>query len=146
MRRLIALAATLTVAGCGAEEPAPEPPPPPPPPTFTDFAGHWNMVTRLEGVADSVPSVMTSRPDGGGWMLNLEGRDSIPMRASLSGDSLVLISEPYQSVLRERVTVQVRTASVLVNGAMQGKLVATYNYPDSQQVVVGTVSGTRVQH
>ena len=146
MRRPIALAVTLAIAGCGADEPAPEPPPPPPPPTFTDFAGHWNVVSRLEGVADSVPSVMTSRPDGGGWMLSLEDRDSIPMRASLSGDSLVLLSEPYQSVLRERVTVQVRTASVLVNGELQGKLVATYNYPDSQQVVVGTISGTRAQH
>jgi hypothetical protein len=146
MRRPIALAATLALAGCGAEEPAPEPAPPPPPPSFTDFAGHWNVISRLEGAADSVPSVMTSRPDGGGWMLSLEDRDSIPMRASLSGDSLVLLSAPYQSVLRERVTVQVRTASVLVNGALQGRLVATYNYPDSQQVVVGTISGTRAQH
>jgi hypothetical protein len=146
MHRPAALTAVLALAACGAKEPPPEPPPPPPPPTFTDFAGHWNVVSHLDGVADSVPSVLTSRPDGGGWMLNLEGRDSIPMRGSMSGDSLVLLSEPYQSVVRERVTVQVRTASVLVNGAMQGRLVATYNYPDSQQVVTGTITGSRAQH
>lgn len=142
MRRMILLAATVALAGCGAEEPAPAPPPPPSP-TFTGFAGHWMVVSNLEGVADSVPSQLTSRPDGGGWMLSLEDRDSIPMRASLSGDSLVLLSDPYQSVLRSNVTVQVRTAAVLVDGGLVGKLVATYNNPDSQQVVVGTLHGHR---
>jgi hypothetical protein len=64
----------------------------------------------------------------------------------MSGDSLVLLSEPYQSILRRNVTVQVRTAVVLVDGSLMGKLIATYNYPDSQQVVAGTLSGTRAQH
>jgi hypothetical protein len=142
MRRLIALPATLLLAGCGAEEPPPEPPPPPPP-TYTDFAGHWIVVNNLEGVADSIPSEIHSRPDGGGWMLSLEGRDSIPMRASMEGDSLVLLSEQYESVLRRNVVVQVRTASVLTEGGLVGKVVATYNYPDSQQVVTGTLQGRR---
>ena len=142
MRRPIALVATLGLASCGGEEPAPAPPPPPPP-TFADFAGHWAVVNRLEGVADSVPSELTSRPEGGGWMLSLEDRDSIPMRVSMSGDSLVLLSEPYQSVLRRNVVVQVRTAAVLADGGLVGRLVATYNYPDSQQVVVGTLHGHR---
>jgi hypothetical protein len=104
------------------------------------------VVNTLEGVTDPVPSDMTSRPDGGGWMLSLADRDSIPMRGSMSGDSLVLLSEPYQSILRRNVTVQVRTAVVLVDGSLMGKLIATYNYPDSQQVVAGTLSGTRAQH
>ena len=58
----------------------------------------------------------------------------------------MLISEPYESVLRDNVTVQARSAVVLVNGALSGRIVATYNYPDSQQVAVGTLSGTRAQH
>jgi hypothetical protein len=141
MRHLVLLSCASLLAGCAAEEPAPEPPPPPP--TYADFAGHWSVVNRLEGVADSVPSQLHSRPDGGGWMMTLEGRDSIPMQASMSGDSLVLLSERYESILRRGVVVQVRTAGVLADGSLMGKLVATYNYPDSQQVVVGTFHAHR---
>jgi hypothetical protein len=97
----------------------------------------------LEGTADPVASRLISRPDGGGWMLSLEGRDSIPMRASLSGDSLILLSDQYESILRPKVVVQVRTAAVLADAGLVGKVVATYNYPDSQQVVVGTMHAHR---
>lgn len=142
MRRLALFPFLLLSAGC-ADEPPPEPPPPPPPPSFTDFAGHWMLVSRLEGLSDSVPSEIHSRPDGGGWVLSLEGRDSIPMRVSMSGDSLVLLSDPYQSVLQRNVVVQVRTAGVLTDSGLVGKLVATYNHPDSQQIVVGTFRGRR---
>ncbi len=101
------------------------------------------VVNRLEGVADSVPSELRGNPDGTGWFMRLAGRDSIPMTASLRGDSLVLLSEKYRSILRDNVIVQVRTASVLADGGLTGKLVATYDYPDSQQVVIGTLGGTR---
>ncbi|HRP08684.1 MAG TPA: hypothetical protein PLL69_09360 [Gemmatimonadales bacterium] len=142
MRHLFALATATVVTSCGSEEPPPAPPPPPP--TYADFAGDWAVVSTLEGVADPVSSQLQNRPDGGGWMMSLEGRDSIPMRASMSGDSLVLLSEPYRSVLRREVTVQVRTASVLADGGIAGRLIATYDYPDSQQVVAGTIRGQRV--
>jgi hypothetical protein len=75
--------------------------------------------------------------------MTLDGRDPVPMRVSLVGDSLVLISEPYESILRENVQVQVRTAAVLTDGGLDGKLIATYNSPDGQQVVMGTIRATR---
>lgn len=143
MPRLAALSALILLAGCGSDAPPAEPPPPPPPPSFTDFAGDWTATISLEGVADSIPVALQSRPDGGGWVMSLEGRDSIPMRASMSGDSLVLLSEQYQSILRKDVVVQARTASVMADGGIVGKVVAIYNYPDSQQVVVGTLHGHR---
>jgi hypothetical protein len=143
MRPVHALLALAFATGCAAEEPPPEPPPPPPPPSFADFGGHWMVVNNLEGLADSVPSELRGNPDGTGWYMSLEGRDSIGMRASIQGDSLVLLSEKYESILRENVIVQVRTASVLSDGTLSGRLVATYDYPDSQQVVVGTLRGTR---
>ena len=73
---------------------------------------------RFVGLPDVTPlnemlvREMTSRADGSGWILSLAGRDSILMSASMSGDSLVLLSDPFESVLRDKVTVQARTATV----------------------------------
>jgi hypothetical protein len=39
--------------------------------------------------------------------------------------------------------VTTRTASVLANGAMAGNMVATYKTPKGEEVVVGTVTGTK---
>jgi hypothetical protein len=145
MRRLALFSPFALLIACAAEEPPP-PPPPPPPPTFTDFAGHWMATVRFDDATDSVQSQMVSRPDGGGWMLVFPNRDSIPMRGSMSGDSLVLLSEPYESVLQRGVTVQARSAVVLTPAGFQGRIVATYNHPDSQQVRVGAITGSRAPH
>ena len=140
MRQMIGLL-LLPLAACG--ETAEPPPPPPPPPTYADFAGSWDAMTTLDGTPDPVPSRLASTPQGGGWTMTLEGREPVPMRVSMIGDSLVLISDPYESILRDNVQVQVRTAAVLTDDGMGGKLIATYNSPDGQEVVMGTIRATR---
>ncbi len=142
MRYLRGCPILVLVLACAKEAPPP-PPPPPPPPTYMDYAGTWEGAATMTGTETPVPLRLTSTPEGGGWRMLLAGRDSIPMRVSLLGDSLVLLSEPYQSVLRAKVTVQVRTAAVLVDGAMEGKVIATYASPDGQEVVLGTIRATR---
>jgi hypothetical protein len=145
MRRLCGCPLLVLALACSAKAPdAPPAPPPPPPPTYADFAGTWDAVNTLEGTADPVLSRITSTPAGGGWTMKLDGRDPVPMRASLKGDSLILLSEPYQSVLRKNVVTQVRTAAVLKEGVMEGRLVATYNAAAGQELVTGTVRATRV--
>jgi len=130
---------------CGTKAPdAPPEPPPPPAPTYADFGGTWDAVNTLEGTADPVVSRLSSTAAGGGWTMKLERRDPVPMRASLSGDSLVLLSEPYSSVLRQNVVVQLRAAAVLKDGMMEGRLVATYSAPSGQELVTGTLHATRV--
>jgi len=99
-------------------------------PTVADFVGTWNTTVVLEGTADPVPAVLNSSPDGSAWTLNLQGRDPIAATASMSGDSLVTNSEPYPSILRDGVTVTVRTAGVIRDGDMVGKVVATYQTAD----------------
>lgn len=141
MRQMTGLLMLLPLAACG--KPAEPPPPPPPPPTYADFAGTWDAVTTLDGTPDPVTSRLASTPQGGGWTMTFDAREPVPMRVSMVGDSLILISEPYESVVRAKVQVQVRTAAVLVEGGMAGKVIATYNSPDGQEVVMGTIRGSR---
>lgn len=112
-------------------------------PAIADFAGTWNSTVVLEGTADPVPAVLNSSPDGTAWTLNLQGRDPISATVSMSGDSLITVSEPYPSVLRDGVTVTVRTAAVMRDGDLVGKVMATYQTPDGNEVVNGTIRGTR---
>lgn len=141
MRHPVRLLLLLPLAACG-EAPEP-PPPPPPPPTYADFAGAWDGLSTMTGTPDPVPARFASTPQGGGWTMTFEGRDPVAMRVSLAGDSLILVSEPYASVLRDNVQVQVRVAAVLQDGALAGKVIATYDTPDGQEVVMGTLQATR---
>ena len=142
MRRLVPTLAFAFLAGC-AGEPEPEPPPPPPAPTVADFAGTWSATNILEGTPDPVPSQLIGGDTGADWVMVLESRDPIPLSVSMQGDSLVVVSQPYESVLRTGVIVTVRAAGVLQDGQMVGKLVATYDTAEGQELVTGTFTATR---
>lgn len=111
--------------------------------TVTDFAGTWQTMAMLEGTPDPVPTTMTGSADGSEWMMMLEGRDPVALTASISGDSLILVSDTYESVLRDGVTVSTRTAGVLRDGQIVGKMIATYQTPEGEEVVTGTFESTR---
>ncbi|MFN2315237.1 MAG: hypothetical protein ABR551_08075 [Gemmatimonadales bacterium] len=141
------LVAALLMACAPAEE-APEvveAPPPPAGPTLADFAGTWQNSAMLEGQTAPVPSTWTGTAGGTDWTMSLEGRPNVPVQASVVGDSLIVVSSEYESVLRPGVMVRVRSASVLQNGALVGNMVATYRTPQGDQAVRGTITGTRIQ-
>lgn len=141
MRVLPSLLVVVFLVACGPSEREGAPDPGP---TIADFAGTWQNTVRLEGVADPVPSRITGSADGGDWLLLLEGRDPIPLHVSISGDSLIAESEEYESILRPGVASWVRTAGVLEDGRLVGNVTATYRTPAGEEVVRGTIQGTRV--
>ena len=112
-------------------------------PTPAAFAGRWEAMAMLEGTPDPVPVVLEGSADGMTWTMVLQDRDPMALEVSMSGDSLIMESGQYESVLRDRVMVQIRTAGVLQGGQMLGKIVATYSTPDGEQVVPGTIEGVR---
>ena len=111
-------------------------------PTVADFAGTWNIASVLEGTPDTVKSTITTSADGT-CSLTLEGRPNVSCTASISGDSLVIQTAEYESVLRKGVMVTVRTAGVMSGGMLTGRLVSTYKTPSGDQMVNGTYTGTR---
>ena len=141
MRPVATLLTVALLAACTPKEEAP--PPPPASPTLADFAGTWNVASVLEGTPDTVKSTMTGTADAASWTMSLEGRPNIPVTVSVVGDSLIGQSAEYESILRAGVMVTVRTASVMSNGALAGYLVATYKTPTGEQVVKGTMTGTK---
>lgn len=144
MRSVSAALVTALLVACGpAEEPVPEAPAPPPAPTVADFAGTWQNSATLTGVADPVPSTMTGTAAGTDWTMSLEGRPAIPMTVSIVGDSLVAVSAEYESILRPGVMVTTRTAAVLHDGMLMGNITATYRTATGEEVVTGTITGTR---
>lgn len=138
MRALPAvLTAALLMACAPAEEAAPAGP------TLADFAGTWQNQAILEGQTDPVLSTMSGSATGEDWTMTLEGRPPVTLIPSVVGDSLITVSSEYESVLRPGVMVSVRTASVLRDGMLQGVLTATYRTAEGEQVVPGTITGTR---
>lgn len=141
MRKVSTLLGVVLLAACGPaeeEEPAGL--------TLTDVAGTWQNVAMLNGVENPVSSTMTGTASGSNWTMTLEGRPNIPMQVSIVGDSLIAITDEYESVLRDGVMVTVRTASVLQNGELVGNLVATYRTEDGTEEVTGTMRGTRTSN
>lgn len=111
-------------------------------PSVADFAGTWNGEAMVDGTPNLVKSVVTLGADGSGTM-TLEGRSAIPVTVSMSGDSLVVVSAEYESVLRPGVMVTTRVAQVRVDGMMKGNMIATYKMPDGPTEVKGTWSSTK---
>lgn len=112
--------------------------------TPASFAGTWQSEAKLEGVEKPVPSTLSGSADGNTWTISLEGRPNIPAMASMSGDSLVLQSAEYESVLRKGVMVTTRTASVMSdNNMLMGNMTATYKTAAGSEVVKGTIMSTR---
>jgi hypothetical protein len=98
----------------------------------------------LEGVDEPVQSTMTGSASGDDWTMSLEGRPAIPVQVSVQGDSLIAVSDEYESILRPGVMTTVRTASVLEGDMLMGTIVATYRTPEGDERVAGTLHGTRV--
>jgi hypothetical protein len=146
MRFLTTLLIVAVAACAPADQPAEEAADQPSGPTLADFAGTWQSMATLEGVEDPVPTTMSGSADGSDWTMTLEGRPDIAVHVAVVGDSLIAETEEYESVLREGVMVQVRTASVLSDGMLMGHLVATYKTAEGDEIVMGTLEGTREQY
>jgi hypothetical protein len=147
MRASPTLLCALLLVACGApdEEPAAEAEAVAEAPSVADFAGTWSNVATLEGVEEPVPTTLSGSATGDDWTMSLAGRDNIPVRVHMSGDSLIGQSEEYESILRPGVMVDVRTASVLRDGELVGNLLAIYRSANGEEQVRGTIRGTRLQ-
>ena len=73
----------------------------------------------------------------------LPGRPPTPMRVTVDGDSIMTAAGPFESVLRPGTQVSTNGVLRLVNGMLNGTLVAHYVTAGSDSVVRLRTEGTR---
>ena len=95
--------------------------------SLASLAGNWTQVTR-DAKTDSVvvTSEVTATADPAGWTLTLPNRPPQPLRVTVDGDSLLVASGPYESVLRKGVQVTTNSVFRLQGDKLVGTTVAHY--------------------
>lgn len=113
-----------------------------------EMAGTWTMHTMGE-TSDSVLTTasLSGSSDPSSWTLTLPDRAPIPLQVvEVSGDSVVMESGSFESVLRPGTTVtSVRMVSRLQNGELMGTLVARYAVTTADSIFRGRLHGVRAQ-
>ena len=111
--------------------------------SLASVAGLWDVQTMTETSDSIVTTYILDATDSAAWTFKFPNRDPIPMRATVSGDSVMTESGPFESVLRKGV--QVRNAGVfrLQDGKMVGMTVARYETTGPDSVLRLRVVGTK---
>ncbi len=147
-----ALCITVVLAACAkADAPAVDTtaamtpaPPPPAAISLADVAGTWNTIARPADGTDttSTASTMTATADTTGWFVTIGGQKT-PLHVRVDGDSVMVTSEPYNSVRRKGVKVVTTGVHRLVGGKLVGTTVAHYDVKTADSVLVLTVESTK---
>ena len=159
MRCIALCCCAVVLAGCNkpkeqapaAEAPAAAPetpaaPPAPAPIALADLAGKWNMRTMPENSDSTLISwEMVATGDTTGWVSHFPKRKPVAVRVAVGGDSIVLESGPYESVLRKGVQVTTHTVDRLQDGKLVGTTTAHYKTTGPDSVRQLRVEGTRAK-
>ena len=143
------LLSVLTVVACarGDEDVAADSPAAATAPalTFADFAGRWNL-QLLGDMSDTVLATyeLNATADGSSWTLTPTGREPMPVRAAVEGDSLTLDVGPYKSVTPSNIDVTTMAVSRLEGGMLVGTFVSQYAMAAGDSVVRGRLRGSRL--
>ena len=157
MRPLIILCCAVAVVGCAKKETpaadtaavAPAPPPPPPALKLSDVTGKWNVTGKNEaGDSTLVTYTFTAAPDSTKWTMQFTGKtarkDKYPVRVvAVSGDSVVIRTGPFPSVLRKNVKVTSDGVLRLRDGKLVGVTTAHYTVKTADSVRKLVMEGTR---
>lgn len=143
----IALASStiLLVGACAKkEEPAKETtaamapaPAPAPAPTMAlaDVAGKWQFSSIPMAGKDTSPTkyVLTATADTAGWTLTFPDKQVVPVKVTVSGDSVQLASAEFKSQRRKNTKVKTETTLRMQDGKLVGLTNAHYSTtgPDS---------------
>ena len=145
----------LLVAACAKkEEPAKDTtaamtpaPAPAPAPTLAlaDLAGKWQFSSVPMAGKDTSPTkyVLTATADTTGWTLTFPDKQVVPVKVTVSGDSVQLASAEFKSQRRKGVKVTTETTLRLADGKLSGVTTAHYAKAGADSVLQLKSEGTR---
>ena len=138
MHRRLLLAVALLSVGCAKKEAAPAadtaaamaaPAAASPTPAFSlaDAAGTWEYTAKsATGDTVLVTAELNGSADPTGWTMTFKGRKPEALKVTVSGDSLLTMMGPYESVLRKGMMVTTEGSLHMANGKLEGHSVAHY--------------------
>ncbi len=148
MMPLLVLAGGLLLAGCENEPPEESPEPAAdtvaaaPAISLADIEGTWNMqYTPVSGDTAVTTSQVQVTPEG--WTLLLPDRDPILAEVTASGDSLIVVEGPYESIRRAGTTVTMNSVYRLDGDRLVGVVAARYVTGGADSLLVMLSEGTK---
>lgn len=156
MRRSLLLSVAVLSVACAKKEAAPAADTaaapaatpvaaaPAPAVSLADVAGKWEYTAKsATGDTVLVTAEMVASADANGWTMTFKGRKPQPLKVTVSGDSLMTMMGPYESVLRKGVMVTTEGSMRMVNGKLEGHSVAHYSTTGADSVRHLVVEATR---
>jgi glucose/arabinose dehydrogenase len=110
--------------------------------SLADVAGTWDMRSVPE-TGDTTATVYQVEATPDGWTLMLPDRDPIEAEVTTSGDSILVVAGPYESVRRDGVRVTTHSVYRLEGERLVGTVVARYETTEADSVLRLTAEGTR---
>ena len=139
----------LLVAACAKkEEPAKDTAAamsPAPTLALADVAGKWQFSSVPMAGKDTSPTkyVLTATADTTGWTLTFPDKQVVPVKVTVSGDSVQLASAEFKSQRRKGVKVTTETTLRLSDGKLSGVTTAHYAKAGADSVLQLKSEGTR---
>jgi hypothetical protein len=111
--------------------------------SVADVAGTWEMRSVPETGSDTTATVYQLVASADGWTLMLPDRDPIEAEVTTSGDSIVMVAGPFESVRRDGVMVTTHSVYRLEGNRLVGTVVARYETTEADSVLRLASEGTR---
>jgi hypothetical protein len=111
--------------------------------SLADVAGTWEMRSVPETGSDTTATVYQLVASADGWTLMLPDRDPIEAEVTTSGDSIVMVAGPFESVRRDGVMVTTHSVYRLEGNRLVGTVVARYETTEADSVLRLASEGTR---
>ena len=146
----------LFVAACAKkEEPAKDTsaamspaPAPAPAPTMAlaDVAGKWQFASTPMAGKDTSPTkfVLTATADTTGWTMTFPDKQVVPLKVSVSGDSVQLVSGAFNSQRRKGMKVKTETVLRMQGGKLTGMTNAHYATKGADSTLQLKTEGTKM--
>lgn len=116
------------------------------PPAAVDLAslaGTWILRTTPDGRDTAITSEIVATETTEGWTMTMPGRQPVPIRVRVDGDSIMTETGPFPSVLRQGAMVTTSAVYHVRDGKLVGTVVARYGGADADSVMTGRQEATR---
>ena len=131
-------------ADTAAAAPAASLPPAPVAIKASDIAGHWTVMGKNSTTDSTLVTYDLAATNDTVWTMIFANGQKVPVHVmAVAGDSIVVHSPPYNSVLRKGVRVETTGVLRLQDGKLVGTTVAHYRTKAADSVVTIKMEGTR---